>query len=190
MPKFWAKSKGQLNMGGRGAFSMSSQSSALSERTLSKSEIEGLIGDWSSSSIRFRDAISGRRDVGSYYTERAKKFDQWLDMGTYTGDLYRGITVDKSVADSFEVGQVIDQLNAPSSWSKTEKNALNFAVNDGNERAVVFVMQGWTNHGQDISKISRRGEEDEVAVSSKSKQLITDRKIKDGKIYLFLRERL
>lgn len=176
-------------MGGRGASSTSRQLSP-SERRLSQSEVEGLIADWSSSSVRYRDAISGRRDVGEYYAKRAKRFDDWLDTGTYSGDLYRGITVDESIANSFEVGQVINQLNAPSSWSKTKSEALKFAVNDGNERAVVFVMQGWTNHGRDISKASRHKSEGEVVVSSRSSQLITDRKVIDGKVYLFLRERL
>lgn len=168
---------------------MTSSASTI-DRALSRSEIEGLIGDWSSSSARYRDAISGRRDVGQYYTERAKQFDAWLDTGTYTGDLYRGITVDKNIANSFEVGQVINQLDAPSSWSKTKEGALEFAVNDGNERAVVFVMQGWTNHGQDISKMSWHKAENEVAISSKSNQLITDKKIIDDKIFLYLKERL
>lgn len=122
---------------------------------------------------------------------RAHAFDDYLSNGSYEGVVYRGGVIPDGEIDLYKVGATINQKKGPSSWSKSKSVAEGFAQSskeDFGGKKIVYVMPGGTRTGMDISDKSRFKWEQEVAISSKSQQVIKRKSIKNGIMYLTVKE--
>ena len=156
---------------------------------LTDDEVGELVHDWVGIGYRvFRKAFNGDPSTSDLDARRVATFDRWLDGGSYSGDIHRGINVKDDVLAEFRAGAVIDQMG-PSAWSAKRDVADTFSGwNDYNK--VVFHMSG-TSHGRSLVGVKGNifGKEREVTVSSQSKQRITARrKRKNGIIDIYLEE--
>lgn len=114
-----------------------------------------------------------RHPDGPYEEERAERLDAALDSQSCPYKIFRGVAVQDADFVLMRPGAVID-MNGIASWSTSADVARNFAYDNqesfGGVR-VVFVMDG-TAHGADISGISTKPYEKEVATSSGSRQVV------------------
>ena len=150
-----------------------------SEEKIDAATLSYVRSDWIGSSSDVRHAIQGAPNSNSDVTvKQAQEFDDWLNSGSYDGVLYRGKGVSKaeySAIMSLEPGDLYGQ-DGPSSFSKSESVARSFAnagfsPADSNMR-VVFVLEGGTNCGRDVSMDSGFAEH-EVIVGSASQLVLT-----------------
>ena len=105
------------------------------------------------------------------------------------GDLYRGMVVPDDFAGSIQVGDVIDNGGALSSWSSNENVADNFtSAGPWGEKGAVLVIEGGTKRGTSIKHLSANGrDEDEVLIPASAQYEVTD--IYDGDtVYVYLKE--
>lgn len=104
-----------------------------------------------------------------------RALDNALYSREYDGTISRGIRMTDSQLAALQEGQIIDQRGI-SSWTNEPNVAEQFAQDArrsyGDGAAVVFVNEGGTSHGADISHLSSRYDEFEVAVSSRARQKI------------------
>lgn len=156
---------------------------------ISDSEISSIISKWKGSSsyvrhnIQYKDGKSGKGSQG---------FDDWLNSGSYGKTLYRGTAMtDKDFAaiKALKKGDYVGQ-NGPASFSKTVGVAKKFADNGYNvgKNKVVFVLQGGTKAGRDISKVHGYANEREVAVGSASNMRVSKvvSKVVGGETYTYV----
>ena len=103
----------------------------------------------------------------------AEQFDDWINSGSYHETLYRGkrVTKEQLAEIKSSVGHLINQ-DGPASFSKSESVAKDFAKGGYSQSSatqrVVFVLEGGTSAGRDISKTHGFANEQEVAVGSAS----------------------
>lgn len=197
-------------MGGRGQISASSRAKGPSVSTFAKvatpdyepwesegadeSVIDKHVEEWKGSSSRIRHAINGRVDEGLTPQElkEARQFDDWLNSGSYAGDLYRGKRLTKDQLAEIKIGDIINQ-DGPASFSKDREVGLRFAKGGYNHQTdatqrTVFVLHGGTKAGRDISGMHGYADESEVAVGSSSHMRVTkvETEVIGGKHYTFV----
>ncbi|MEG2934245.1 MAG: hypothetical protein RR842_11775, partial [Gordonibacter sp.] len=145
-------------MGGRGSVSYSGNN--LSE---TMAQIDETIKNWSTYSGVIRSGSMG--NGAKENIEKATLFDEYLAGQSYSGRIYRGVTVDDATLKTLLVDKTIDQLGI-SSWSKSKQVALGFASESAEEflngRKVIFVMRDGTKSGADISSKATYKSEQEV----------------------------
>ena len=158
---------------------------------ITESEKDGVIANWKGSSSDVRHAINGRAGSGMSQ-ELAEKFDDWLNSGSYGKTLYRGKRLRPADLQAISVGDIIDQ-DGPASFSKEQSVARKFAQNgynfqSGATQRTIFVLNGGTNAGRDISKVHGYASEKEVTVGSASHLKVTSihTEIIGGKHYTFV----
>lgn len=123
--------------------------------------------------------------------DQAAAIEKYIDAAPKygEGDLYRGMVVPDDFAGSIQVGDVIDNGGALSSWSSNENVANNFtSAGPWGEKGAVLVIEGGTKRGTSIKHLSANGrDEDEVLIPASARYEITD--IFDGDIiYIYLKE--
>lgn len=123
--------------------------------------------------------------------DQAAAIEKYIDAAPKygEGDLYRGMVVPDDFVGSIQVGDVIDNGGALSSWSSNENVANNFtSAGPWGEKGTVLVIEGGTKRGTSIKHLSANGrDEDEVLIPASARYEITD--IFDGDvIYIYLKE--
>lgn len=123
--------------------------------------------------------------------DQAAAIEKYIDAAPKygEGDLYRGMVVPDDFVGSIQVGDVIDNGGALSSWSSNENVANNFtSAGPWGEKGAVLVIEGGTRRGTSIKHLSANGrDEDEVLIPASARYEITD--IFDGDvIYIYLKE--
>ena len=123
--------------------------------------------------------------------DQAAAIEKYIDAAPKygEGDLYRGMVVPDDFAGSIQVGDVIDNGGALSSWSSNENVADNFtSAGPWGEKGVVLVIEGGTKRGTSIKHLSANGrDEDEVLIPASAQYEVTD--IYDGDtVYVYLKE--
>ena len=123
--------------------------------------------------------------------DQAAAIEKYIDAAPKygDGDLYRGMVVPDDFAGSIQVGDVIDNGGALSSWSSNENVADNFtSAGSWGEKGAVLVIEGGTKRGTSIKHLSANGrDEDEVLIPASAQYEVTD--IYDGDtVYVYLKE--
>ena len=123
--------------------------------------------------------------------DQAAAIEKYIDAAPKygEGDLYRGMVVPDDFAGSIQVGDVIDNGGALSSWSSNENVADNFtSAGSWGEKGAVLVIEGGTKRGTSIKHLSANGrDEDEVLIPASAQYEVTD--IYDGDtVYVYLKE--
>lgn len=123
--------------------------------------------------------------------DQAAAIEKYIDAAPKygDGDLYRGMVVPDDFAGSIQVGDVIDNGGALSSWSSNENVADNFtSAGPWGEKGAVLVIEGGTKRGTSIKHLSANGrDEDEVLIPASAQYEVTD--IYDGDtVYVYLKE--
>ena len=126
------------------------------------------------------DSLTGEE---RFCLERANTLEQYIeDAPKYEGAIYRGIALDDDAYDSLlkqiENGEELDQKGL-SSWTSEKSVAEefcdgNYSESGGTVNEVLFVNTGGTKQGVSVKHISRYDHENEVMVSSKSRQIATN----------------
>ncbi len=190
-------------MGGRGSKSASaaSMSAALpgglkqyapwQSEKISDSDKNYVIGDWKGSSSKVRHAINGRAN-STMNQKTAEQFDDWLNSGSYSKTLYRGKRMTKDQLAAIEVGDIVNQ-DGPASFSKSKSVAQTFAgggynYQSGATQRTIFVLNGGTKAGRDISGSHGFASEHEVCVGSASHLKVTNihTELIHGRHYTFI----
>lgn len=129
-------------------------------------------------------------DKTSDYGQKGQAIDEFVQKSPKWsgGTLYRGIGVEKQVADDILkkaiMGDPITQ-NGPSSWSSNPKIAESFSKKGYDKVRIVFVTnKGSTKYGTSVKHLSQFPNEKEVLMSGKAKQRVTDVKYDESnKLY-------
>ncbi len=156
---------------------------------LTDAEISKTIAHWKSSSSYVRHNVQYK---GGKTSRTSQGFDDWVNGGSYEKTIYRGTRMtDKDFAkvQALKKGDYFNQ-NGPSSFSKSRAVANNFASNGYNvgSHPVVFVLQGGTKSGRDISSVHGFANEKEVIVGSASNLRVTKTATRNGTLYVYGRE--
>ena len=160
-----------------------------SSQELTDAEIQKTIGYWKSSSSYVRHNVQYK---GGKTSRTSQGFDDWANGGSYGKTIYRGTRMtDKDFAkvQALKKGDYINQ-NGPASFSKSRSVANHFAQNGYNvgNHPVVFVLQGGTKSGRDISGVHGFANEKEVIVGSASNLRVTKTTVRNGTLYVYGRE--
>lgn len=153
-------------------------------------EVVSAINDYTLEGYADIRSAQANGDLGQYLDE-AEAIEKYIDAAPKfgEGDLYRGMSVPDDFASHLQVGDVIDNGGALSSWSSNENVADNFAVPEAwGGKGAVMVIEGGTQRGASIKHLSANGrDEDEVLIPASARYEITD--IFDGDtIYVYLKE--
>lgn len=167
----------------------SGQYAPWSDEKISEQLKSSIISKWKGSSSYVRHNVQykdGKTGHGS------QMFDDWLNSGAYEKTIYRGTRMTDSEyakISSLSKGQLVNQ-NGPASFSKSESVAKNFAKSGYNvgKHPVVFVLQGGTRSGQDISGVHGYASEKEVCVGSASNMRVSRIEHKSGITYVYGKE--
>lgn len=109
----------------------------------------------------------------------------FVEGKSFEGTMYRGIATKKP--QDYAVGDHINQ-KGPSSWSSRRSVVEKFSETELKPYHYIFIMEGGTRMGADISKWSAHPEEHEVTVSKNSWQEITRIEEMDGKTIVYVKE--
>ena len=153
-------------------------------------EVVSAINDYTLEGYADIRSAQANGDRGQYLDE-AEAIEKYIDAAPKfgEGDLYRGMSVPDDFASNLQVGDVIDNGGALSSWSSNENVADNFAVPEAwGGKGAVMVIEGGTQRGASIKHLSANGrDEDEVLIPASARYEITD--VFDGDtIYVYLKE--
>lgn len=153
-------------------------------------EVVAAINDYTLEGYTNIRAAQASGESGQYLDE-AEAIERYIDAAPKfgEGDLYRGMSVPSDFAQSFHVGDVIDNGGALSSWTSNENVADNFAVSEAwGGKGAVLVIEGGTQRGTSIKHLSANGrDEDEVLIPSSARYEVTDI-YDDDTVYIYLKE--
>lgn len=103
----------------------------------------------------------------STYNEMAENIEQFIQRSPkWSGDIYRGANIPKSVLSSYKNGDVIDMMGV-SSWTSNIDVADSYTYKTMDPRTI-FHSSG-TKQGTSIKHLAHYTQEDEVIVSSKTR---------------------
>lgn len=131
-----------------------------------------------------RKAQRGETDLEKLTQEQAEAVAASLEALTQRqvapieGKLWRGVSMEQSDFDKIKVGDVVSQQETLSSWSRDGGTAFEFALHGGENvkkpTPVIFLMVNGTKKGADLTNLSSKRGESEIAISSTSKQRVLE----------------